>query len=382
MKIFDTAYIRILAVTSLLLLYSQSCKEEYPLPENLQNKNYLVVDGFIDNGNDITRIELSRTSPLDGTAGIIKESGASVWVESDNGHNFSLYETEPGVYIGGPFLLDESSMYRVNITTINGKSYSSRFEEVKKTPPIDNIHWEKEEDGVHIYVNTHDPENKSKYYSWQYEETWEFFSSYYSSFEYVNGGMRLRSNGEELFRCWQSYISRNIMIGSSSRLSEDIIYNAPITYIENNSWKLSSRYSILIKQRVLSKNAYEYLEKMKKSSESLGSIFDPMPTTDRGNVVCNSEPSEMVIGYVYVSTLQQQRIFISRGDVSPWWYNFICQVDTVPNIPNILQQYFGFGGAIPIDGIGMPAITDYTAASSFCMDCRHRGTSVKPVFWP
>lgn len=364
------------------LLLGVGCKEKYTLPEGLIDKNYLVVEGFIDTGHDMTTIELSRTGPLDGGWGKIPESGAQTWIESESGAVFSLVEYEPGVYKGGPFAIEENNRYRLNIQTNNGKSYTSSFEEAKKTPAIDSINWAREDNGVRIFVNTHDPKNNTLFYAWQFEETWEFFSAYYSSYEYVNGQMVNRTNGSEIFRCWQQNTSRSILIGSSARLSQDIIYQAPLTFIEDDSWKLSSLYSIRVKQRCLSRSAYEYLEKMKKNSESLGTIFDPMPTTDRGNITCNTDPEEMVIGYVYASSVTELRKFIYRSEVGRWRFNMGCQVDTVENNLEALTRDFGSGALIPIGTVGQASITHYTASSAFCMDCTHRGTNVKPDFWP
>lgn len=365
-----------------LIVAGSGCKEEYPLPPGLADKNYLVVEGFIDAGHDTTRIDLSRTGSTEGWWNKRPESGARVWIESESGMVSWLAEDLPGSYKGGPFVLDKSTRYRLQIETFDGKSYTSSFEEVKETPDIDSVNWVREEEGVRIYVNTHDPQQQSRFYAWGFDETWEFFSAYPSAYEYVDGEMIPRMNPDQIYRCWQHSVSTGILIGSSAKLSEDIIYHAPLTFIEDDSWKLSSRYSIRVKQRVLSKNAYEYLEKMKKSTESMGTIFDPMPTTDRGNIVCNTDPAEMVIGYVYVSSVKDQRIFISRAELGSWRFRMSCFVDTIENLPDVLQSAFAPGGYIPITSLGAMSITHYLASSTYCMDCTQRGTNVKPDFWP
>ncbi len=371
-------------VIFLLVFAGAGCKEEYPLPPGLADKNYLVVEGFIDAGYDTTRIELSRTAPLEGWWIKRPEFGARVWIESESGETSQLPEYEPGVYKGGPFTLDVNTRYRLQIETSGGKSYTSSFEEVKQTPDIDSITWVREDNGVRIYANTHDPRNESRFYAWGFEETWEFFSAYPSAYEYVDtdSTMISRMDADRIYRCWQHNVSSEILIGSSAKLSEDIIYHAPLTFIENGSWKLSSQYTIKVKQRVLSKNAYEYLEKMKKSTESMGTIFDPMPTTDRGNIVCNTDPAEMVIGYVYVSSVKDQRIFISRAEVGGWRFSMGCVVDTIENGKESLGAAFGPGGFIPITSLGTTSITHYTASTAYCMDCTMRGTNIKPDFWP
>ena len=72
-----------------------------------------------------------------------------------------------------PLSLDISQKYSIAITTSNGHKYSSDFVEVKQTPAIDSLYWEYQPNDFNVYVNTHDPNNKTIYYRWDYIETWE-----------------------------------------------------------------------------------------------------------------------------------------------------------------------------------------------------------------
>lgn len=371
----------------LILFFSATCKEKYKLPDMLTNKDYLVVEGFIDGGNDSTFIKLSRTVSNSDTATIKNETNASVFIESKGGETFSLTEISPGTYAGGPFALGQSQQYRLNIFTSGGKSYSSAYIDIKITPAIDSISWSREPNGIQIYANTHDAQNNTWYYAWNYHETWEFFSAFYSNWLYTgiqhpDSLMMRRTNGDSLYRCWQSYISSNIIIGSSARLNEDRIYLYPLIFIPEDSWKLQKRYSVLVKQRALSKGAYEYLENMKKNSEQLGSIFDPLPSTSNGNISCVSDPKEIVLGYVYSSTSVQKRIFIERSQVQDWKYRFFCEERSIKNDPDSLADAFAGNGYIPTveEGTG-PIVERYKAASTYCVDCRLRGTAERPDFW-
>ncbi|HEX5024415.1 MAG TPA: DUF4249 domain-containing protein [Agriterribacter sp.] len=368
----------------IVFLSAASCKEKYDLPQTVANKDYLVVEGFIDGGNDSTFITLSRTVTPGDTTQIKMEQGAIVSVEGESGENFGLNEIAAGQYATAPLPLNPQGKYRLAITTRNGKAYQSDYVDVKKTPAIDSISWSREPNGVQLYVNTHDDENQTKYYNWEYDETWEYYSFYYSIWEYKNGTMDYRNNPNLLFRCWQSYKSSNIIIGSSAKLSKDIIYNQPISFIPDDSWKLSSRYSIIVKQRALSKGAYEYLQNVKKNSEQLGSIFDPQPSTSNGNIHCMSDAQETVLGYVYSSTLVEKRIFITASEVKDWKYHFWCEQEiSVKNDPDSLKIYFEGQLYIPTTEIRVgPFIESYKASTRFCVDCTVRGgSSEKPDFW-
>ena len=367
-----------------VFLSANACKEKYDLPETVENKDYLVVEGFIDGGNDSTFISLSRTVTPQDTTSIKTEQGAIVSIEGQNGENFLLSEIKPGLYAAAPLLLNPSGQYGLAITTHNGKAYQSDYVDVKKTPAIDSVSWTREPDGVQVYINTHDAENNTRYYNWQYRETWEFYSGLYSNWEWdpVREIVMSRNNPVLIYRCWQSYTSTNIIIGSSAKLRDDIIYQYPITFIADDSWKLQTRYSILVKQRALSKGAYDYLENMKKNSEQLGSIFDPQPSSSNGNIHCINDPKEVVLGYVYSSTMVERRIFITRSEVGGWKYRMLCEEFSIKNHPDSLRLAFGGSGLIPTSEEGMgPVIERYKAGSRQCVDCTLRGTNVKPDFW-
>lgn len=377
--------LRVVATMVAILCFHTGCKEKYLLPAVVRDSNYLVVEGFINNGIEPTIIRLSRTVKPQDTAYINPEQNASVSVAGEDGTYFYLPESEPGVYTGGPFNLNPATRYSLEINTTEGKHYASEPLTVKTTPPIDSISWIREPGGVRIYANTHDATNQSIYYAWQFEETWEFFSLSTSAYQYdtVDSILVQRTNVDSLYRCWQSDASTSILIGSSAKLSSDVIHMAPLTFIEQASWKISSRYSILTKQRVLDKNTFEYFEKMKKNSEQLGSIFDPLPSTSAGNIKCTTDPLEVVIGQAYISSTEEKRIFIQRSEVGDWRYRMNCQVDTVENKPEIIDSYFSNNTFIVISEVPSPggAITAYLASTRFCMDCRSRGVHRRPDFW-
>lgn len=373
-------YIGLLVIAGCLA----ACKEKFALPESVENKNYLVVEGFIDSGNDSTFIKLSRTVTPGDTAVIKTEPGAGIKIEGENGDLFYLNEIRPGVYAAPPLPLNPSAKYRVNINTNNGKAYLSDYVEVKTTPPIDSVNWVRTSDGVQVYVNTHDVTKSSVYYQWEYKETWEFHSAYISDWVFVraDSSMTRRPNPDLIYRCWQSFVPTNIMIRSTNKLSEDVIYNFPLSFIPDDSWKLEARYSIIVTQRVLNKGAYEYLENMKKNSEQLGSIFDPQPSTSNGNIHCTTDANEPVLGYIYCSNAIQKRIFIDRSEVKGWKYRFFCEEISVPSNKDSLALAFGSSAYIPTTGEGSgPVITRYKGTNGLCGDCTVRGTNVKPDFW-
>jgi len=377
------------------MLITTGCKEKYLPPVTSPPTGYLVVEGYISSGQQPTRITLSRTTRLYDSLQILYEHNAQVNVVSENQQTFPLFDNGNNLYVSSaPLNLNIGEKYQLQIRTLEGKEYASDFVAVKNTPAIDSISWQRENEGLKIYVNTHDPQNNTRYYQWRYEETWEIHSAYRSSLKYdidATGqvlGVTWRdpffhSDDTTIYKCWQSNDSKNILLGSSERLSADKIY-LPIASIEPASEKLSVLYSIRVRQYALSHEAYLFLEKIKKNTEQVGSIFDAQPSELQGNIHCVSNPSEIVVGYVDISEEKERRVFISNAQVPGWNYKIFCGQIIIPNdIDNIRLAGVGLTPTNPHLLSPFGGIIDFYVASDVsCVDCTTRGTNVKPAFWP
>jgi len=171
------------------------------------------------------------------------------------------------------------------------------------------------------------------------------------------------------------------MIGSSAKLDEDVISHAPITAIPRHAEKIIARYSILVKQYALTKEAYEHWQILEKNKRQRGTIFDAQPAQLTENIHCITNPDEPVIGWVSASSIEEKRIFIRNSSVAPWGRGatgvacdvfFINPADAAIylNDPNNAPAYFVTGGGLAI-------------TRPRCVDCRLNGEGepVKPSFW-
>ena len=68
------------------------------------------------------------------------------------------------------------------------------------------------------------------------------------------------------------------------------------------------------------------MQKMKKNTEQVGTLFDAQPSQISGNFKCLTNPGELVIGFVEVTEEQTKRAFIYNSQVPGWSYNMICMV--------------------------------------------------------
>ena len=368
-------------VTGLLLT---ACKENYEPPVIKTNPNLLVVDGFINNSTDTTSIHLSRTRKLSDEVTYSPEVNAQLTLEDAGGAILYYFqEMDNGNYIVPGMTLDVNRKYKLHINTADGKNYASDEIEVKQTPPIDSISWERQENGLTIFVNTHDPQNNTRYYRWDYINTWEYYSKYASGFKYENHEVIPRRRDEDVYTCWTTKNSTDLYLGSSAKLSDDVIHRSPVRFIPVNAIELSGLYSILVRQYAITKEGYEYFQNLKKITEQLGSIFDAQPSQLTGNIHLTGDLTEPVLGFVTASSVDQKRIFIKNTEVAPWSYRLQCDDRFVVPLDS-LENYFGNGVYIPTTEYApRGSIEGYYAGANSCVDCTtHGGTNVKPGFWP
>jgi hypothetical protein len=356
------------------------CKERFDPKIPFSQSNYLVVEGFI-NARGFTTIKLSRTVAIQDSSKVKPELNAIVTIRGEDNSAYNVRAASRGSYVSDSLILNPAQKYRLQIKTTTGE-YLSEYMAVKQTPLIDSISWMFKNSNVEISVNTHDQQNSTRYYKWDYEETWEIHSAFSNYYQYKNGNVLPRQSIDEinkLFYCWKNESSQNILIGSSAQLANDVINSAPLTSIPIQAERFSVRYSILVRQYSLDRKGYDFFNMMKSNTQSLGSIFDPLPSEVTGNISCVSNPNEKVIGYLSASTVNEKRIFISNV---PSRFTLGCETTYVANNRDSFKLYYDVGGLLPYEAEGSPGpIKGYYSAYPGCIDCTLRGTNVKPSFW-
>ena len=367
----------------LSLAFLVCCKKPYEPAVLKSNNRFLVVEGVINAGaNASTTILLSRTRNVYDTLPSDPELFARASIESEGGGVFPLQEQGNGVYISANQNLNAAGKYILKITTKDENQYLSDFVPVKQAPPIDSISWEQSLAGVNIFVNTHDPLNKTIYYRWEFLETWEYHSFFDSHLGFKNGQVYFLDSSELKNRCWSNSPSTEVLIANSLKLSEDIISLAPITSISRHDEKIIFRYSIQVKQYALTKEAFEHWQILEKNKKQRGSIFEGQPAQLTENIHCVTNPGERVIGWVSASTIHEKRIYIRNSEVAPWGRGptgVACPVIYIDpseaaaymlRDPENTPAYFVTGGGLVI-------------THKRCVDCRLNGNGipVKPSFW-
>lgn len=361
------------------MLILLACTKPYEPPEVNTDIHLLVVDGFITCGTEATTtIFLSRSRKLTDSVINKPETGAQVQIEVEGGSHYPLQETVPGQYSSPPLSLNTNGVYRLRIIAAN-KEYVSDFIQGKQTPPIDSLNWKQEND-VRVFANTHDPQNNTRYYRWEFTETWEYHSFYDAYLEYRNGQIIFRDSADHQKVCWSTAHSTDILLGSSVNLTNDVIYQAPVALVPQGSSKLGNKYSIQVRQYALSEQAFNYWSILQKNTEQQGGLFDAQPSQLVGNIRCITDPGEIAIGYISASTVQEKRIYIKRSEVTNWTLTDpgpLCEPQFIsPSQASIYLSDGLFAPAYFVTGGGI------AIARKECVDCTSRGgTNKKPSFW-
>ena len=372
-------------------LLGMACRKPFDPGSISGFSSALIVEGVI-NPTGVTNIYLSRTLDINDKSAVRPELSATVQVLSENNTAVTLTGRPGGLYTIPQLSLNSSQKYRLRVRTASGTEYMSDPMAVRNTPAIDSVNWVRGADGVGIYINTHDSQNNTRYYQWDFEEDWELRSlgsTEYKAILLPFGGVSiiLRDPAEiPLMQvCYKSQRSNSIDVFSTAKLQSDIVSRHPIMFIPNNSDKLSVRYSILVRQHAIPFEAFEYLSMMKRNSEELGSFFDAQPSELVGNIRNVNDKNDVAIGYVVIAPVLEKRIFITRDQVPAWPFKLNCEFINVVANPDSMRPYYGPGqGYLPDapERNDRGVIVKWHGITETCLDCRARGgNNNKPGFW-
>ncbi len=357
------------------------CLEPFSAPEIDGARQHLVFDGvFMVGEKDTSIINLSLTQRVNAIDLPPKVTGATMQVETRKGLKYTFSEIREGQYRLLPQRFDQTDEYRVRITTRDNKVYLSDYEPVSLAPPIDSIYYSAVgNQGINIYLDTHDARNKTRFYRWDYDETWQYSVPIPSDWEKVEVGkdfagrpiIDLVARTVPVSTCYDTHDASNIVIGTPIKLSQDIIRGAKIAYVPAASGKLLTKYSVEVRQYGLTQKEYKYWSEMSKSTEMNGGLFDPLPSLVTGNIKSETDDSDLVFGFFGPTIPAKKRVFFTPYlGTSP----FCMILDTLPK-----------EAAIRYDGLAVSFIIEegrYIMASYFCADCRNRGGFLeKPSYW-
>jgi hypothetical protein len=216
------------------------------------------------------------------------------------------------------------------------------------------------------------------YYKWDFEETWEFEMPEYVVVYHGTGEGAPDPSTEsididlEKKHCWTSERSSAILVKSTVDDPSNEIKSFVLKSIGPPDDRLNIRYSILVKQYVISRDMYNFFKRLRESNEETGGIYEKTPAQIIGNIQC-CNGTEVALGYFMASTAKTKRIFIdpSAHGVAKGSAYGGCGWST--EVPRYQQAY--------LYGTYNNGTSNVYSTNKYCTDCRVRGTNEKPDFW-
>ncbi|OBR40930.1 hypothetical protein A9200_13940, partial [Maribacter hydrothermalis] len=379
-----------------------SCIEPFVV-ETVDFNSALVIEATITDENKNQEILVSRTFALD-TTGIYGERGAHVSVTDTNGAVYDFEESEEGKYISNVSFAAQAGLgYSLSVTTVDGSVYSSDEVVTPQPTQIDNLYAERDfkdgevNEGIFIYVDSEDLTNSNEYYRYVYEETYKIIAPYWSPLDAyvisrvvpdIRVGTFDREEDERI--CYNTVTSKNVIQIEASNYNNNRINKFSIRFIDRDNTILASRYSILVKQFVESRAAFNYYETLQSLSDSESSLYQVQTGFIEGNLHSVTNKNENVIGFFQVSSSAEKRIFFEFEDYFPGEDppSYDCELLT-PQLKNIGgsegyliygidKDLFTFYNETEPPNVDTPFVMAYPNS---CGDCTVLGSNVVPDFW-
>ncbi len=391
-----------LAFASLILL--AGCFREINL-EDVAFEDLLVVDARITDEVFNQEIYLSRTVPVS-VDSIRPEEGASVQVVVNDMERIDFNEISPGTYRATrPFGAEFNSVYRLEITTNQGRSYVSSRELMIDTPAIDRVFGEFERfqvslfegDGTFNFLYDAGLEaNGQQLYLIEWSETYLVKVPFPSNFIWRGGNViDQRGSGEEVEICFLTRDSPNVTT-HQSLVPSGAIKSFPLRTFESVTMNpMAIRYSLEVRQFALGNEAYTYWEQIDRLGENENLLIQEQPGTINGNIQNEDNEDEIVLGRFDVFDQEGLRVFFSPQDFEEAGYQVrtdnIVECDTIGALRSeqefvgeILTQnphldvWFIDNG---IDFESQEAIPILVYLPKSCSNCTFYGTTERPTFW-
>ncbi len=378
----------------MLTLFSQGCVEPFEAATE-DFESVLVIDALITNELKYQQINLNRTFRFEEEeAG--GEVGATVRVLDDMQNEYVFVENNPGQYVSeAMFAAQPNVSYQLSITTTDDRTYLSDPVLLTKNTALGDLSAalqtnDQNVEGVAILVDTFDPEGESRYYRFEYEETYRIVAPFWSPQDLIIVSesppiFNLVPKSQEEQVCYNTVNSVDIILGSTAAFTEDRLTRFPVRFLARDNYIIAHRYSILVKQFIISREAHTYYETLDELS-GLESLFsENQPGFFAGNISQQDDSTEKVIGFFDVSYVSERRIFFDHeaffpDDLIPAFPDD-CRI-TTPLASELLSAVkFGtlkfFAGNDPAD----TSEGFYKMVPRICGDCTVLGSNVVPDFW-
>lgn len=440
------------------VLLVQGCVEPFEVdPEIISTSSLegtLIVEANITDVNKKHRVFLSRMQQVesDSTVNVEEdrlfvanagvplpnglsptfETGAKVEVTDDLGNAYEFAEIIPGTYEAVTEFSARTDMgYKLRVQTNDNKEYVSKTMVASSfASSIDNIYAERITngngvEGMGIFVDASFSDGNAKLLRYTYEETYKIIAPQWTPWEFeiirdqtelvqdpqtgevlevLYPDVRLVPRAREEQVCFKTDFSNQEILVNASNLETNDSKRNLIRFIGRENPILSHRYSILVKQLLVSNESFEFYERLRSFSQSESLFSQVQPGSLEGNIF-DVDGNSAVIGYFDVSNEVSQRLYFNYEDYFPdeplpKYFGVIdCNRFLSPPLPNperdgppspdgpcpfpLIDRIKGELVEFALRNSDPPPVCEgpYIVVNTICGDCNIVGSNVVPDFW-
>lgn len=310
-------------------LFIFGCKEEY-FPEIDQADQLLVVDGLLSDEMNVIKVNLSNAAPFRDHA-YLPETGATVIVSNDAGGKFPLSEKAPGYYESKTFNFEYGRAYTLVIRTKKNKYYKSTPQTLFPKSDMEDIASTIKSNTLQTSI---DGELVSKtFQGLEFSSILKTSSDGSSYFRFSNTiiveyteKIKYARNDSvtENFYCWKKYFPNEFLNLNQKGYNnlEEHLHNLAFCPIDSNYFSMGAEeiwqgfppalvwtyyrnfyyFVITVKKYRINEDVHKYYKNVNSQLEAKNRIFDPISFQVKGNMSCDNDPEEAVLGVFEVSS--------------------------------------------------------------------------------
>lgn len=306
----------ILLITLFTCFAATSCIKQVDVEQRAEAKK-LVVEGGVTTDSVPYIIKLTYSGRLiagDYIPDSLLEKNATVTISDDAGNSTGLVYTDSGNYrtTNPAFVGVPGRSYTINIELKNGKKYTSVPEKLPVPVPVDavNVNYVEDFDRYHpawldVRIDVNDPAGQENYYKWDFL-TWV---------PRHTNGIPCGFGCIEYDNCFQRNVDSFFNILSDAALNGSKIGNLQVgkSYIY---WY--GRHYMDIKQRSLTREAYQFWERYNDQKIRTGSILDPLPASIKGNVHNSADENDFALGYFSAEGVTHKKAVLEPVNITDY----------------------------------------------------------------
>ena len=296
----------------------------------------LTVDGDILIG-EVSVFRLGRLSPLDGKGDDQTPIWALCWIENDEGTVYRPldFHRSDSAQIDLT-LAPPDRAYRLRIAEdFTGFSYSTPWLTPLPAPVLDSISFARDplREEVSVRVSLTGAGAESPYVQVDYVEQYQFHSLFVPKVRYVPNEGYYRFDSDYPYWCYREVPSREPQQIQLLGTGAGKAVNHSLLKRQVGSEPLQKQYAVDVTARSISRQAYAYRHGEATGSDFTGDLFTPTPSRKRGNIQCEHDPGQLVVGYVdAVRTVRGRRLLLDRS----CYQDIPARIEDEPFLPDTL----------------------------------------------